>query len=112
MQIHSVSDPLAPGQLQSHYAPSKKIIIGSIPELLQENPAHCTGILSFQDDYHSPYQFILSHSGDVNEAAQNLFTALRILDSMPIKVILSEQVPDHGLGRAINDRLKRAAATI
>jgi L-threonylcarbamoyladenylate synthase len=111
-QIENVigKNPKAPGQLKSHYAPGKKVVIGKIEELLQQYPAHCSGILTFQQDFNSPYQFILSISGSTEEAAQHLFTALRAFDKMPVDVILAELVPDDGLGRAINDRLRRAAA--
>jgi len=105
------SNPKAPGQLQSHYAPGKKVILGKIEELLQEYPAHCSGLLTFQTDFNSPHQFILSPLGSLTEAAQNLFSALRGFDKMPVDVILAELVPDSGIGRAINDRLRRAAAT-
>ena len=110
LQTHSTSNPRSPGQLKSHYAPGKKLIIGEIENLLQEYPAHCSGLLTFQKDFNSPYQFILSPSGTLEEAAKNLFAALRIFDKMPIDVILAEMVPNVGLGRAINDRLVRAAA--
>ncbi|SKC51721.1 L-threonylcarbamoyladenylate synthase [Ohtaekwangia koreensis] len=110
VQAHSTSNPQAPGQLKSHYAPGKKVIIGNIIDLLQQYPAHATGLLTFQSDFNSPFQFVLSPSGDLEEAAQNLFTALRAFDKMPIDYILAEFVPDVGLGRAINDRLRRAAA--
>ncbi|HLZ15465.1 MAG TPA: Sua5 family C-terminal domain-containing protein, partial [Cyclobacteriaceae bacterium] len=56
------------------------------------------------------HQLILSPSGDVNEAAQKLFSSLRELDKSDAAIILSEEVPDVGLGRAINDRLRRASA--
>lgn len=104
------SNPKSPGQLKSHYAPSKKVVIGKMSDLLQQYPAHCSGILTFQDDYNSPYQFILSPSGTLEEAAKNLFSALRKLEKMSVDVILAELVPETGLGRAINDRLRRAAA--
>jgi L-threonylcarbamoyladenylate synthase len=109
-RTHSTSNPTAPGQLISHYAPGKKVILGKIEELLQTYPAHCSGILSFQQDFNSPYQVILSPNGNLEEAAKNLFAALRSFEKMPIDVILAELVPDAGLGRAINDRLKRASA--
>lgn len=109
-QTHSTSNPKAPGQLKSHYAPRKKVIIGKIEELLEQYPTHRSGILTFQQDFNSPFQFILSSSGRMEEAAQNLFAALRSFDKMPIEVILAEFVPETGLGRAINDRLRRAAA--
>jgi L-threonylcarbamoyladenylate synthase len=106
VQAHSTSNPKAPGQLKSHYAPGKKVI----EELLQLYPAHTSGLLTFHNDFNSPFQFILSPSGNMDEAAQNLFTALRAFDKMPIDYILAELVPETGLGRAINDRLRRAAA--
>lgn len=109
LMTHSTSNPKAPGQLKSHYAPAKKIFLGEIEELLQTYPAHCTGILTFQKDFNSPFQFILSPSGNLDEAAQNIFEALRSFDKMPVDVIVAEHVPNTGLGRAINDRLQRAA---
>jgi L-threonylcarbamoyladenylate synthase len=110
LQPYSTSNPKTPGQLKSHYAPRKKVILGNLEELLQHYPAHAAGLLSFTKNYHSPHQFVLAPSGKMEEAAQNLFTALRAFDRMPIDVVLAELVPDHGLGRAINDRLRRAAA--
>jgi L-threonylcarbamoyladenylate synthase len=109
-RTHSTSNPKAPGQLKSHYAPGKKVILGKIEDLLQQYPAHCSGILTFQQDFNSPFQIILSPSGKIEEAAQNLFSSLRSFDKMPVDVILAELVPDKGLGRAINDRLRRAAS--
>ena len=69
--------------------------------------------LSFQRKYAShsiEKQIVLSTSGDLNEAAQKLFSALRELDKSSVEIILTEEVPDVGLGRAINDRLRRASA--
>jgi L-threonylcarbamoyladenylate synthase len=109
LQINSSSNPKAPGQLKSHYAPRLKIILGNLEDLLQRYPAHDAGVLSYTKDFNSPYQFILSPSGNLEEAAQNLFLALRAFDKMPIEMILAEPVPDIGLGKAINDRLRRAA---
>ncbi|MEO1053045.1 MAG: L-threonylcarbamoyladenylate synthase [Bacteroidota bacterium] len=109
---HSTSDPRAPGMLKSHYAPKKKVILGNIDDMINEYPADDIGILSFKDVYfeiEDDRQITLSESGDLTVAAKNLFSALRKLDKLPIKIILAEKVPDHGLGRAINDRLKRAA---
>ncbi len=110
VQTHSTSNPNAPGQLKSHYAPGKKVILGQIEELLEQYPAHRSGILTFQKDFNSPYQIILSPKGSMEEAAQNLFSALREFDKMPIEFILAEILPEQGLGRAINDRLRRASA--
>ena len=113
VRINSVSNPLAPGQLQSHYAPRKMLKIGNIEKLLEECKHIKVGVLSFQKKYASnsiEKQIVLSSSGDVNEAAQKLFSALRELDKSSVELILTEEVPSVGLGRAINDRLRRASA--
>ena len=86
------------------------MFVGEIEELLLEYPAHHVGLLTFQNDFNTPNQYILSPSGTLEEAAQNLFEALRAFDKMDVDVIFAELVPDVGIGRAINDRLKRAAA--
>lgn len=110
VHLHSTSNPKAPGQLQSHYAPSKKLILGNIRELLKKFSADTASILSFRENHQTAHQVILSESGSVDEAARNLFSALRQLERMPTDVILAELVPETGLGRAINDRLRRASA--
>jgi len=61
-------------------------------------------------NYGEKKEIVLSTSGNLNEAAQKLFSALRELDAIDIDIILTELVPDNGLGRAINDRLRRAAS--
>lgn len=111
IQTHSSSDPTSPGQLTSHYAPAKKVILGDLSALLRMHPPGKVGVLSFSRTFDVPYQFTLSRRGDVEEAARNLFAALHELERLPIDSILAELVPDEGLGRAINDRLKRAAAS-
>ena len=55
-------------------------------------------------------QIILSKDGDLIEAAKNLFSALRKMDEMDVKYVVAESLPEIGLGRAINDRLRRAAS--
>lgn len=107
---YSSSNPLAPGQLISHYAPRVPVIIGKIGELLSQYNKEEVAVLSFRDTYPEVPHITLSPSGELNVAAQNLFSALRELDKLPVKYILAELVPDYGLGRAINDRLTRAAA--
>lgn len=108
---HSSSNPQAPGQLKSHYAPRIPLIIGDLRELISQYDKEEVAVLSFRDTYPEvAQQFTLSPAGDLQEAAQNLFRAMRELDKLPVKRILAEQVPDYGLGRAINDRLSRAAA--
>lgn len=107
---HSTSNPQAPGQLKSHYAPRTPVVMGRIGELLSQYNKDEVAVLSFRDTYPEVPQITLSPSGDVNEAAKNLFRALRELDKLNVKYILTEAAPEYGLGRAINDRLTRAAA--
>ncbi len=113
VRTHSVSNPQAPGQLQNHYAPRKILKLGVIEELISENNLKTIGVLSFQKKIESPFiknQIVLSPSGNLEEAAQKLFSALRELDKADIDLIVAEEVPDIDLGRAINDRLRRAAS--
>jgi L-threonylcarbamoyladenylate synthase len=110
LMTHSSSNPKAPGQLKSHYAPRKKMILGSIDELLKTHHPDRTGVLSFQQTYPVKHQITLAPSGKTEEAAQHLFEALRTLDKLDIDSIVAELVPEIGLGKAINDRLRRAAA--
>ena len=102
-----------PGLSKTHYAPHKKMVLGDIEELLKSHDLNKVGILSFKH-IHSQIdlekQVILSRKGSLEEAAKHLFSALRKLDQLQIPTILAEYVPDEGLGRAINDRLTRAAA--
>lgn len=108
-----VSRALAPGMLESHYSPSKKVLYGEISDLIQNFTIDSVGIIAFKKRIEGVpefQQYILSESGDIEEAGKNLFSGLRYLDKLDIEVILAEPVPDQGLGRAINDRLMRAAS--
>jgi L-threonylcarbamoyladenylate synthase len=119
IQVNQSSNPNAPGMLKSHYAPRKPLFLGKIEDFLEKNASNTeggkkVGILSFQRDFsHFPNvvkHIQLSPTGNLNEAAQRLFAALRDLDTSEAEVIFAENVPAEGLGLAINDRLKRAAA--
>jgi L-threonylcarbamoyladenylate synthase len=69
------------------------------------------GVLRFSDvSPNVAHQEILSPEKNLEEAAKKLFATLRYLDTLDIDFILAERFPDVGLGRAINDRLSRAAA--
>ncbi len=107
-------NPVAPGMLARHYATRHPLLLGD-PERFM---GHCdpgrTAIISFCKTYPQVplnQQFVLSANQNLEEAATRLFAAMREADAMEIDVILAEIFPDHGLGRAINDRLRRAAET-
>ena len=111
----SSSNPQAPGLLLSHYSPRKPFIIGNLEELVAKYRSEGTqiAVLSLKKEFPSvPYslQIQLSQKGDMKEAAQNLFAAMRTLDESQAQIILAEWMPEEGLGKAINDRLRRAAA--
>lgn len=110
---HSSSNPLAPGMLKSHYAPRTPFFLGDISALLRLHAGKRAGVLSFQQHFQNvpdEYQVQLSPKGDFTEAARNLFAAMRHLDGLGLDLIAAELLPEKDLGRAINDRLRRAAA--
>ena len=112
---HSSSNPQAPGLLESHYAPIKPFILGNLDEIIPNFQTRKVdfAVLSFDskiEGISTERQFCLSVNSDLKEAAANLFAAMRQLDECGAEVILAELMPEFGLGRAINDRLKRAAA--
>ncbi|SDK32820.1 L-threonylcarbamoyladenylate synthase [Catalinimonas alkaloidigena] len=111
-RAHSTSNPQAPGMLKSHYAPRIPFHVGEIDALLEKFPHQNVGVLSLQTTYPSvnaAWQVQLSPTGHLPEAAGRLFAAMRHLDSLPLDVIVAEWMPETGLGRAMNDRLRRAA---
>lgn len=112
VSLHQGDNPAAPGMLSSHYAPNKPIYIGNITDNLKKYNSSKIGIISFKNHFNevqNKYCHVLSVNGNLAEAAQQLFAVMRILDNSDIEIILTEEFPDEGLGKAINDRLKRAS---
>lgn len=111
---HSSSNPSAPGQLDSHYSPRKPFLLGDLDSLIAQQRAMgvefaVLSFASFFEEVDAKNQIALSPARNLHQAAQQLFAAMRRLDESPASLILAELVPDEGLGRAINDRLRRAA---
>lgn len=110
VRSHSTSNPEAPGMLSSHYAPRKPLILlsaGASPEAGER-----VGALVFREPFGGislNHQRVLSPTGNLAEAAKNLFAHLRALDALPVDVIYAESLPNEGLGWAMNDRLRRAS---
>jgi L-threonylcarbamoyladenylate synthase len=104
----AAGQPLAPGMLASHYAPRTRVRlearrIEAGEALLAFGPDAIAGVDA------GTAVMNLSERGDLDEAAANLFGYLRALDARGARAIAVMPVPHHGLGEAINDRLRRAA---
>lgn len=101
--------PAAPGMLTSHYAPDAAMILNA------ETAVPSDALLSFGLDRlpgadKALAEYNLSPQGDFAEAAANLFRGMRSLDASGARTIRVQVIPSLGLGEAINDRLRRAAA--
>lgn len=95
--------PRSPGRLASHYAPTLPVRLNATA------PESGEALLGFGPT--APKDALnLSSTGDLQEAAANLFAMLRRLDDPKYRAIAIMPVPETGLGVAINDRLRRAAA--
>ncbi|VUX47552.1 Threonylcarbamoyl-AMP synthase [Candidatus Defluviicoccus seviourii] len=96
--------PPAPGMLRRHYAPGRPLRLNASAALPGE------ALIGFGPE--APADCLnLSRPSDLEEAAANLFATLRALDRPEVAAIAVMPIPEQGLGRAINDRLTRAAAT-
>ncbi|MCF8258096.1 MAG: threonylcarbamoyl-AMP synthase [Flavobacteriales bacterium] len=112
LMLNQSSDPKAPGMLKSHYAPRIPLHLGNPSVLLLQLEGKRIGFLGFNLPLRAmtmERQRILSPKGDMKEAAHNLFAYLREMETMDIDVIVAEEAPGMGLGKAINDRLRRAS---
>lgn len=112
----SSSKPDAPGMLQRHYAPNKPVVTvtdqKSLSDAFSTHPNAGCMLYNLSAPSACPAErvFRLSDKQDSKEAAAKFYNALRMMsDDRSIETILVERLPDFALGRAINDRLRRAA---
>ena len=107
-------NPLAPGQLKSHYAPRTPMkFLSEISDLKTELASRRCGLLAWRKPSNEAGFAaieLLSENENLRESAANLFAAMRRLDEANLDLILAEPVPEIGLGVAIMDRLRKAAA--
>lgn len=101
-QIHDSNTIKAPGMMKSHYAPHLPLRLNAL------KPQPGEAFLAFGPTLQSDLN--LSTTGELREAAANLFKMLRLLDKMEFKGIAVAPIPMQGLGLALNDRLQRAAS--
>ena len=115
----SAAHPLnAPGQLPSHYAPTKPLILHNPRAPFSPTPGVMYGLISYQGNSPLAQQNCWTHteslspgSGRLAEAAVRLFAVMRSMDEREdVQVIVAEELPETGLGNAMMDRLRRAAA--
>lgn len=106
------SAPNAPGMLAKHYAPKTKIIlVDDVEESIRTFHTHSIGVLKLtgESEMNQVSKIeLLSKSGNLTEAASNLYAALHNLDDANLDLIIAERFPNYGLGKTINDRLERA----
>ena len=111
-KTHDDTAPVAPGMLSRHYAPlTTTFLTTNVAELIDTFSDKKIGVLVFQngiDDAKIAEQEVLSPTGDLEEAAAQLYAALHRLDKCKLDLIIAERFPDVGLGKTINDRLQRA----
>ncbi|QDT45786.1 Threonylcarbamoyl-AMP synthase [Gimesia alba] len=110
------NSPQSPGMLPKHYAPrTPLIIVDQLSDVPLEGQKGLLSLFPLEETFLKNQQFsvreILSPSGDLKIAAARLFTALRNLDAADIDYIIALRMPEKGLGRTINNRLERAAAS-
>ncbi|MEY3174902.1 MAG: t(6)A37 threonylcarbamoyladenosine biosynthesis protein RimN [Planctomycetota bacterium] len=114
----SVSDEtaqLAPGMLSRHYAPRTPLRLLEPDAAARPLPGQRSGLLTwgeFPEETGFDRICRLSPSGDLKICAANFFASLRDLDSAGLDVIIARLFPEHGLGRALNDRLRRGAVDV
>jgi L-threonylcarbamoyladenylate synthase len=106
--------PNSPGKSKKHYSPLCDLIVTYEPLfMLSAVQEKKVGIVWFHEvkieSKKVQVNRVLSPSGDLREAARNLFKTLHELEQMGLDLIIVERLPDQGLGRTINDRLERAA---
>lgn len=114
VKIKNQSDqkPDAPGMLKKHYSPLKKTyLVQDINQTSVDFNMSKIAVLTFKPcKLNIQHKRHLSSTGDINEAASNLYEMLHQLDQTEVDAIVIERLPDEGLGKAINDRLERASS--
>lgn len=112
--VESSQHPEAPGQLPTHYAPKTPLLLIDDAGSFSPAAGKRYGLLSWRSSASTGCAEVrrLSERQDLTEAAANLFRYLRELDNLRLDLIVAEELPEQGLGAAINDRLRRAATAM
>lgn len=112
--IKDENAPQTPGMLLKHYAPKTPFFLtNDILSSIKKWEGKKIGLLVFKTPLTTEtttLQEVLSPNGIMKEAATHLYAAMHRLDAAALDVIIAERLPEDGIGKAINDRLERAAA--
>lgn len=107
---HSEIEKLsAPGMLKSHYSPKKRFLIANTANTKSDKSR--AGLISFSGVFENGFRKVIkvSENNDLKEYAVNLFEAMHTFeDDNEIDIIIAEPVNEHGIGKAIMDRLRKA----
>ena len=114
IRVHANNESVvAPGMLSKHYAPkTTTILTDNISSEIEKNLDKRIGILQFKPTTLPSFVIAietLSQTGDIEEAAKNLYAAMHRLDYQNLDLIIAQKMPAYGMGLAINDKLERAA---
>ncbi len=113
LQLPQNAAPVAPGMLPRHYQPHTPLVIcRDVEQELAKHPNLRIGLITY-DNYSNQIpadrQLLLTMGGRLQEAARNLYAAMHDMDERGYQLILVKELPDTGIGPAMNDRLLRAA---
>ena len=116
IRVHANNESVvAPGMLSKHYAPiTTTILTGDIALDIQKYSDKRIGVLQLSPTTLPSFVIAvetLSQTGNLEEAAKNLYAAMHRLDHQNLDLIIAQKMPAVGMGLAINDKLERAATT-
>jgi L-threonylcarbamoyladenylate synthase len=106
----TISEHAAPGMMKSHYSPRKRFVVANHKSL--STVKSTAGLISFTGKLENGFKTTIrvSETEDMKEYAINMFAAMHTLEDDPgIDLIVAEAVPEEGIGKAIMDRLRKAA---
>jgi L-threonylcarbamoyladenylate synthase len=109
LKNHSENQPLTSGMVKHHYAPNTPFAYLKQDFVFVENKND--GFILFKDNHPEipiTQKYILSETGDLKEAAQNLYAAMHLMDQKNYSKLYIERFEETGLGFSMNDRLNRA----
>ena len=115
IRVHANNESVvAPGMLSKHYAPITTLLTGDIALDIQKYSDKRIGVLQLSPTILPSFVIAvetLSQTGNLEEAAKNLYAAMHRLDHQNLDLIIAQKMPAVGMGIAINDKLERAATT-